>query len=167
MGIDGPMKFRKLRIAWSVVCGVACVLLIALWVRSYRARELVCGLIGNNSVLLQSVHGEIGLSIQPWTAPRFDKIVKSDPQAPQVSLWQSAWQSPELPGISVGLGIRWWRSENGVVLATIPHWCPVIALATLAAIPWIRQKWRFSLRTLLIATTLVAVVLGMIVWSVR
>ena len=30
------MRFRKLRIAWSVGCGlVACVLLIALWVRSY------------------------------------------------------------------------------------------------------------------------------------
>ena len=29
------MKFRKLRIAWSVVWGVAAVLLIVLWVRSY------------------------------------------------------------------------------------------------------------------------------------
>ena len=29
------MRFRKLRIAWSVVWGLACVLLIALWVRSY------------------------------------------------------------------------------------------------------------------------------------
>jgi hypothetical protein len=31
--------------------------------------------------------------------------------------------------------------------------------------PWLRS--RFSLRTLLIATTLIAVVLGMIVWTVR
>ena len=29
------MRFRKLRIAWSVICSIACVLLIALWVRSY------------------------------------------------------------------------------------------------------------------------------------
>jgi len=29
------MRFRKLRIAWSVVWGLAAVLLIALWVRSY------------------------------------------------------------------------------------------------------------------------------------
>src|SRR5262245_26932319 len=29
------MKFRKLRIAWSIFCGIACVLLIVLWVRSY------------------------------------------------------------------------------------------------------------------------------------
>jgi hypothetical protein len=30
------MRFRKLRIAWSVVCAVACVLLTVLWVRSFR-----------------------------------------------------------------------------------------------------------------------------------
>jgi hypothetical protein len=29
------MRFRKLRIAWSVFWGLACVLLIVLWVRSY------------------------------------------------------------------------------------------------------------------------------------
>jgi hypothetical protein len=29
------MRFRKLRIAFSMVCGILCMLLIALWVRSY------------------------------------------------------------------------------------------------------------------------------------
>jgi hypothetical protein len=29
------MRFRKLRIAWSAGCAIACVLLIVLWVRSY------------------------------------------------------------------------------------------------------------------------------------
>jgi hypothetical protein len=29
------MKFRRLRIACSAVCSIACVLLIALWLRSY------------------------------------------------------------------------------------------------------------------------------------
>src|SRR5688572_16841861 len=29
------MNYRKLRIAWSVWCGVVCLLLIMLWVRSY------------------------------------------------------------------------------------------------------------------------------------
>ena len=33
--VEGRMRFRKLRIAWSVACGIACVLLIVLWVRSY------------------------------------------------------------------------------------------------------------------------------------
>src|SRR4051812_44225005 len=32
---SNAMRFRKLRFAWSVVSGIACVLLIVLWVRSY------------------------------------------------------------------------------------------------------------------------------------
>ena len=35
----GRMRFRKLRIAWSVGCGIVCVLLIVLWVRSYFHSE--------------------------------------------------------------------------------------------------------------------------------
>ena len=38
----------------------------------------------------------------------------------------------------------------------------VLVASRCRAFPWLR--WRFSLRTLLIATTLVAVVLGLIVW---
>ena len=29
------MRYRKLRITWTVFCGIACVLLLALWARSY------------------------------------------------------------------------------------------------------------------------------------
>jgi hypothetical protein len=50
----------------------------------------------------------------------------------------------------------------------IPYWFLVLVSATLTAISWL-PWWskRFSLRTLLIATTLVAVVLGAIVYAVR
>jgi len=33
------MTFRKLRIAWSVACAIACVLLIVLWVRSLNRMD--------------------------------------------------------------------------------------------------------------------------------
>jgi hypothetical protein len=46
----------------------------------------------------------------------------------------------------------------------IPYWLPCLATATLAIIPWLR---RFSLRTLLIAMTLIAVVLGLVIWAAR
>src|SRR3954451_8568493 len=36
----GQMRYRKLRIAWSVVWGIACLLLIVLWVRSYWQVEM-------------------------------------------------------------------------------------------------------------------------------
>jgi len=33
------MRFRKLRITWTVLCGIACVLLIVLWARSLQRRR--------------------------------------------------------------------------------------------------------------------------------
>ena len=45
----------------------------------------------------------------------------------------------------------------------LPHWFLAVAAITLAGVPWLRWSARFSLRTLLIATTLVAAVLGMAV----
>ena len=46
-----------------------------------------------------------------------------------------------------------------------PFWLTIILFAALAAAPWIPWSRRFSLRTLLIAMTLVAVGLGLFVAS--
>lgn len=46
---------------------------------------------------------------------------------------------------------------------SVSLWLLVLITGVLAAAPWIREKWHFSLRTLLIATTLVAVLLALIV----
>jgi hypothetical protein len=48
-----------------------------------------------------------------------------------------------------------------------PYWFLILLTAAIAAAPWLRWPKRFSLRTLLIATTLVAVVLGLIVAVLR
>jgi hypothetical protein len=49
--------------------------------------------------------------------------------------------------------------------AAVPFWFLVAVAAALSIAPWLR--FRFSLRTLLIAMTLFAVVLGLIVWPRR
>ena len=49
------MRFRKLRIAWSVAWGLAAVLLIALLVRSFRSSEAIHGdLCGHYLILCSS-----------------------------------------------------------------------------------------------------------------
>jgi hypothetical protein len=80
---------------------------------------------------------------------------------------------------ALALGNRWddlliYRFNNphgyGVLRDGVymPHWFLVVGFAVLSAVPWIEHiHWRFTLRTLLIATTLVAIVLGLIVWAVR
>jgi hypothetical protein len=52
--------------------------------------------------------------------------------------------------------------DSQVYRLRLPYWCLILISVAFAAVPWIH--WRFSLRTLLIATTLIAVVLGLIVY---
>jgi hypothetical protein len=58
-------------------------------------------------------------------------------------------------------GRSWCANVSGLI---VPHWFGVIVLGIIAALSWTTRSSRFSLRTLLIATTLVAVGLGLIVW---
>jgi hypothetical protein len=129
------MRFRKLRIAWSVGWGLLAVLLIALWVRSIY---FVDGIKYHSSGMLTAVatmKGAIGLSRKP------SPILDTD--------WSylTAPAPKQLP-------------KGGVLF--IPLWLVTTTVGGLSIVPWV--PYRFSLRTLLIGTTLVAVVLGLVVW---
>ena len=89
----GGMRYRKMRIAWSVIWGLAAVLLIALW---------------------------------------------------------------------VFLGFAYSSTSHGVFIRA-PYSAVVLAAIAVSIVPWFHC--RFTIRTLLIATTLVAVVLGLIAWG--
>src|SRR6476469_9127373 len=54
------MRFRKLRIAFSVTCLIACVLLIALWVRSYWWDDLVSKYRFGQIIAIESTCGRLG-----------------------------------------------------------------------------------------------------------
>src|SRR4051794_7644371 len=55
------MRFRKPRIAWSVFWGVACVLLIVLWVRSYWWSDRGYFFTPGNIFAIESDYGVLGL----------------------------------------------------------------------------------------------------------
>jgi hypothetical protein len=153
------MKFRKLRIAWSVFWGLACVLLIALWVRSYWRADTVSAYFGDGTDLwCRSVVGELRFG-RPFASDhpvRFDTAKTQD-------VIHGERHDPTVFGFRWAIVMRqkrWWP--------TIPYWFPVLLSASVATAPWIGLfKRQFSLRTLLIATTLVAVVLGLAVWISR
>jgi hypothetical protein len=48
-----------------------------------------------------------------------------------------------------------------------PHWFFVCLTLAFAGLPWLKRRSNFSLRTLLITITLVAVVLGLAVYAAR
>ncbi|MEX2309806.1 MAG: hypothetical protein WD738_19695 [Pirellulales bacterium] len=49
------------------------------------------------------------------------------------------------------------------LLIDMPHWCFALFARAMSALVWIERPWRFSLRTMLIATAIVAAALVVIV----
>jgi hypothetical protein len=169
---DSPMRYRKLRIAWSVGWGIAAVLLILLWVRSYRIIDTVYigwrgmrynGYIapdrGRLGFVLRDYDITPGSTANPLFYFHTQGVVEPNAFVPS--------RDPD-GGIP---GTRWFRftprgpTEDAALL--VPLWIPPLLMVMLTALPWIRWSHRFNLRTLLIATTLVAVVLGLIVSALR
>jgi hypothetical protein len=154
------MRFRKLRIAWSVMCAIATVLLIVLWVRSYWWLDGISSPMSN------------GLGFQVYSTDGRIVCSEGSPAGPtQSKPWElNIGYEHTLEGAeasnSVFRGFDILR-EPCVTRIRGPHWFPVLIFAALTAAPWLRGSRKFSLRTLLIATTLVAVVLGLVAWAAR
>jgi hypothetical protein len=147
------MRIRKLRIAWSVGCGILCVLLIVLWVRSYSwLNQAQYKLSNTASFVVLSAGGTISAAWMESRAP----IVSSFYSAPITRAEIDNYRR-----------IRWQITlSRGLKEIRVPTWFAALVSSIVAATPWIPIK-RFSLRTLLIATTLVAVVLGALVYAMR
>jgi hypothetical protein len=126
-------------VAWGVVA----VLLIVLWVRSYWWSDT----FEAPYFCFDSIGGQC--SVEFKNTPRTSWSRRATP----IGIWIDA---PSLSDFSIVV-------RRSVYMAA-PHWFFILLSTTLASLPWIRWSNRFSLRTLLIATTLIALVLGLIVW---
>jgi hypothetical protein len=161
---------KYLRIAVTALSLTACVLLVALWVRSYwwsdevgvlpigrlrtSAREQTIAAWG---ITAGSERGTCEFTANEDTAIYpyiFSEYIGH-------FVFDDEWEEHGL------LGFNLWLKEDAFshdLLVETPHWFWVFASAMLAATPWLPYCPRFSLRTLLIATTLVAVGLAAIVY---
>jgi hypothetical protein len=145
-------RFRKLRIAWSVGWGVLCLLLIALWVRSRDAVDSCQTPAVVGALHFQSGFGKVVVFRLPtkvnWKAGSFPAIHTGK---------DDILMSPLIGVANVVTFYNGWAR-----VAVVPYSIATALLATLVGLPWLPT--RFSLRALLIATTLVAVGLGLSVW---
>jgi hypothetical protein len=153
--MNRPRLVRALRITWTGFWGLAAILLVALWVRSYcfaegilvpltRSHDLHCG-YGSGAIdftLLNDGSGQ-------W-------VVHSD------SL-ELLGNIPSRQGLWWTLGFSFDKQPYGS-LVMLPFWLLVVLSLSFAMGPWVSRFKRFSLRTLLIATTLVGVGLGTVAW---
>jgi hypothetical protein len=148
------MKYRHLRIAFSCACGIACVLLVVLWVRSYSIHSSKSVWVTPNyRYYLRSTEGKAILLKQ-------ERIFFQGLEGSSATEWTFAgWKTFDGPKVLRDL-------DGSVRAVSFPYWLLASMPALLAAFAWM-VNWRFSLRNLLIATTLVAVALGLIVATLR
>jgi hypothetical protein len=146
-----PKPLRYLRIAWSVMWAILCLLLVALWVRSYWRHDFIC-FYGRTNIGIESQQGNLLPFVQQFGGAEGKWKFNSTPSDPA----SPTFRHP---------AFTWNNQLPSYFFTAIPHWFISVCAAVFAAVPWIR--WRYRLRTLLIAMTLVAVALGAIVLSIQ
>jgi hypothetical protein len=141
---------KYLRIVLTALCLTACVLLVALWVRSYRWTDVVTFRTKDFDIGADSVAGGTGVYLYVESGRAIERGFFYERHD------QTDW--PDMPPPD-----RTWQFQVETtpyeIFASLPHWFYLALASMIAVVPWVR----FSLRTLLIATTLAAVGLGFIV----
>jgi hypothetical protein len=149
------MRFRKLRIAFSAVCGVVCLLLIALWVRSYWWYDIFNVQLAESRPL--RIYSQSGLF---YIGTAHD--LGSDRHKP--GDWSFHHSQIERDRNELW---TWFRFRCQLIwndfFIFVPHWALVLTSGAFAAIAYFKSNCRFSLRSFLLATTLVALILGIII----
>lgn len=120
-----PMRFRKLRITFSAICGVFCLLLLVLWVRSYNHNDVLRH-TGSRRHLIQSWQGRLAY----W-----DRVGAPNREITSANLAESLDEiiRDHIDGKTHFGRISWSR---GTVLF-VPHWFPILACSLIAALPWL------------------------------
>jgi hypothetical protein len=160
------MRFRKLRIAWSTLCVSLFVLLIVLWANSYVSCTSLLRDFDDRKVKFTSqtisifnCSGRLVVASRPtglWPHPYGWRAYIFRVDGPNHEQWTQGLADSQFE----------WESSPTQWYIKLPDWLLVLVFGCAGMLPWIHQlKLSFSLRTLLVATTLVAVLLGLIVWA--
>jgi hypothetical protein len=159
-----PRILRLLRIAFSVGCGITCLLLLALWVRSYWwADRLHWSFGGKRSFAAASNEGRfLLLGYETARKPRPNdwksgwysysttdeqsfpsELIKNDAHLGFDLLHQPMYFVPDVtiqvPGKPPGWTRSWnagWRQLQGSVVM-VPYWFLILIGGTLTVSPWI------------------------------
>ena len=176
---------RFLRIA-SVACIVATLALIAMWVRSYYQADRLHGRIsGRQSFVIASKQGRVATLAFRWHGAEnwwqwglHTYAVDDEMSFPVGSVRQyeaalgfgyvkdpvymvtrSNFETPEGATILIsGAAIATLRGRGIIV----PYWFLVLVAGVLGVVVRLERPWRYSTRTLLIAITFVAILLGLV-----
>ncbi len=157
--MDRLRLIRGLRIAVTTVCGIACALLAVMWARSYHSEDRASGHIsGSYGVQLYSSRG--------WMVCSRNTAVDATQHYPwKMDVGKEHWLHPADDRLKFANPLHFLRGASFASI-TAPHWV-LIGLSGAVALVTSTVRLKFSLRTLLIVTTAIAVLLGVVVWESR
>ena len=150
---------RYLRIAFSVISGIACVLLICLWAYSnVSVDNFTLPVSETTNFSFTSFPNEIAIGF-------YDRRLEEHTwhhQTPTDEWLQHYWSYYATPWSAT----PYFTIREGIVC--LPYWFVVLfaALSSVVALLF-GTAWRFSLRTLLIAMAVLAVALAEIMYILR
>jgi hypothetical protein len=143
------MNGRRLRLLVSGVCGVLCLLVTLLWVRSYWRADTLFITVGRDNTGIESRHGRLLPFFQQHGGSGDRWRVNTSTIEEEVVHYVHAPFSARND----------WPSYAWVC---VPHWFVAVLMGMFSATPWLRWR-RFNIRTLLFATTVFAILMGVAV----
>jgi hypothetical protein len=159
--------FRHWRIPLSIICLALLVGTVVLWVRSPRWMDACsCKYSSGNGryIFLSTFHGGVRFSttegLDPFSSMEFHSFkIDDDFMRRNVVTAQ--------PNFRV-LGFQGYIKPSHFSIV-VPFWFLTVMFGAIAGLPWYlrRLHFKFSLRTMLIATTVVALILGAAVLASR
>jgi len=166
------LKGRYIRLLAAIASFALCALAVILWIRSYHGNDHVdiCYAV-NQSVaagaqqspgfILISANtsqGVVSFHVDPAYLASFDPAsVRTGIRYRSIELRGDWWWKRET---KFGFAYRSKSSSRGHLLA-VPFWFLTLLAAAAGTLLWKDRPYRFTLRGALVATTIVAVVLGL------
>ena len=151
---------RYLEIGLAVLSLAMCILFAALWVRSHRWANIVDLQAGAKPFQIISIEGQLKIMASGrlmQSQYSFDSRAYSVDSSAAATIWRHVQRFAN----SKGFGLQ--RGEQATIL--FPYWFPCLVFATAASVLGFERLRRFSIRSLLVATALFAVLLWIIVSS--
>jgi hypothetical protein len=161
--------FQFFRVTWTAGWALVCLLLVVLWVRSQQTADVLHVRLdskggGIAAIAIGSIDGTMTFfrSAGPRRPFNYYLLLNSERKGSQDrGMWAMQAQRPP-DWNAFGFGVL---RNPGFNVYAAPHWFYALHAAIMGAAPWL--LFRFSLRTLLIAVMLIAVVLGVVTTSLR
>jgi hypothetical protein len=155
---------RAIRGVVSIACLLACIGFAALWVRSHYWHDSLDWWRPDRYVGVRSWAGHVThmsfqrepLSPMPGsplglTGARTDENSHAILTAAQGMIFEDR---------TLVLGFGYWQTAVESYMLTVPHWFLVAVSGALAVALKPKPRWRFSVRDLLFATTMIAVIVA-------